>query len=59
MNSFLFNTLLLLLASVTVVQFCSDALALYNRFTGIDSKLLFDVLWFCAFVFLSVLVLKK
>eukprot|EP01118_Nematostelium_gracile_P010170 TRINITY_DN3485_c0_g1_i1.p1 TRINITY_DN3485_c0_g1~~TRINITY_DN3485_c0_g1_i1.p1 ORF type:complete len:488 (-),score=119.73 TRINITY_DN3485_c0_g1_i1:108-1571(-) len=37
MNAFLFNTLLLLLASMTLVQFCSDAFSLYNRFTGIDS----------------------
>jgi len=35
MNSFLFNTLLLMLASVTITQFCSDAFSLYNRFTGI------------------------
>jgi len=41
MNSFLFNTLLLLLASVTIVQFCTDAFSLYNRNTGID--LIFNV----------------
>jgi len=41
MNAFLFNTLLMLLASVTLVQFCSDSFNLYNRFTGID--LLFNV----------------
>jgi len=41
MNAFLFNTLLMLLASVTVVQFCTNAFNLYNRLTGIDS--LFNV----------------
>lgn len=40
-NSFLFNTLLLLLASTTLVQFCSSAFSLYNRFTGID--ILFNI----------------
>jgi len=41
MNAFLFNTLLVLLASVTVVQFCTNAFNLYNRNTGINS--LFNV----------------
>jgi len=41
MNSFLFNTILIMLCSVTVVQFCSDAFSLYNRFTAID--VLFNV----------------
>jgi len=36
MNAFLFNTLLLLLASVSVVQFCSSAFNIYGRFTGIN-----------------------
>ncbi len=38
MNSFLFNSLLILLASPVVVQFCSKAFSLYNRFTGIDGR---------------------
>jgi len=36
MNAFLFNTLVLLLASVTVVQFCTIAFAGYNSNTAID-----------------------
>jgi len=41
MNSFLVNTLLLLLSSITVTQFCSICFSLYNRYTGIDT--LFNV----------------
>jgi len=36
MNSFLFNSLMLLLCSMAVVQFCSAAFEQYSRFTGID-----------------------
>jgi LMBR1 domain-containing protein 1 len=36
MNSFLFNVLLMLFSSITVVQFCSGAFRVYTRFTGID-----------------------
>lgn len=36
MNAFLFNAELLLLSSVTVVQFCTMAFSQYNRLTGID-----------------------
>jgi hypothetical protein len=38
MNSFMFNVMLLLIASVTVVGLCSTAFALYGRLTAIDSK---------------------
>lgn len=41
MNAFLFNTLLILLASVSVVQFCVSSFDLYSRFSGID--ILFNV----------------
>jgi len=36
MNSFMFNTMLLLIASVTVVGLCSSAFSLYGRLTAID-----------------------
>ncbi|PRP87582.1 hypothetical protein PROFUN_04609 [Planoprotostelium fungivorum] len=36
MNAFLFNTLLLLLSAVAVVQFCTDAFNAYTRLTGSD-----------------------
>lgn len=35
MSSFLFNTLLLLVASITVVQFCANAFSAYNNNTSI------------------------
>lgn len=38
MNAFLFNVGLLIITSPVVVQFCSNAFSIYNRFTGIDSK---------------------
>jgi len=41
MNAFLFNTEMIMLASVTLVQFCADSFDLYTRFTGVD--LLFNV----------------
>jgi len=37
MNSFLVNTLTVMLASLAVVQLCTSAFSQYNRFTGIDS----------------------
>jgi len=41
MNSFLFNVNLVMISSVTVVQFCSVAFSIYNRFTGVE--VLFNV----------------
>jgi len=41
MNAFLFNTLLLILASVSVVQFCASSFDIYNRITGVS--VLFNV----------------
>lgn len=37
MNAFLFNTLLLLLSSVTITQFCSSAFSMYARVTSANS----------------------
>jgi LMBR1 domain-containing protein 1 len=37
LNSFIFNTGLLLLISITVVQFCTNAFSQYTRFTSIDA----------------------
>lgn len=36
MNSFLFNTFLLLLCSVSVVQFCAISFSIYARLTAVD-----------------------
>lgn len=41
MNSFLFNTILILLSSVSVTQFCSQAFDEYTSFT--DINLIFSV----------------
>jgi len=41
MNSFLFNTLLLMLASITIVDFCTYAFSGYAKLTSID--LIFNV----------------
>eukprot|EP01116_Phalansterium_solitarium_P006080 TRINITY_DN18393_c0_g1_i1.p1 TRINITY_DN18393_c0_g1~~TRINITY_DN18393_c0_g1_i1.p1 ORF type:complete len:486 (+),score=22.70 TRINITY_DN18393_c0_g1_i1:154-1611(+) len=55
MNAFLFNAELLLLSSVTVVQFCTAAFSEYNRLTSIDAlfnvgvKYLIFFKWFWAY----------
>ena len=36
MNSFLFNTMLLLLTAVAIVQFCTICFASYARLTAVD-----------------------
>lgn len=37
LNSFIFNTGLMLLVSITIVQFCLNAFSMYSRSTSIDS----------------------